>query len=96
MVSTGTAFLGLTLGCARCHDHKFDPISQRDYYSMLSFFRGIDPYGQHKTGGGGRGTGQITRLLATPAELEARQREQQRKIAELERRLAEANAAADE
>ena len=46
MVSTGAAFLGLTLGCARCHDHKFDPISQRDYYSMLSFFRGIDPYGQ--------------------------------------------------
>lgn len=96
MVSTGAAFLGLTLGCARCHDHKFDPISQRDYYSMLSFFRGIDPYGQHKTGGGGRGTGQITRLLATPAELESWQREQQRRIAELERRLAEASAAADD
>ena len=93
MVSTGAAFLGLTLGCARCHDHKFDPISQRDYYSMLSFFRGIDPYGQHKTGGGGRGTGQITRLLATPAELERWQREQQQRIAELERRLAEASAA---
>jgi len=96
MVSTGAAFLGLTLGCARCHDHKFDPISQRDYYSMLSFFRGIDPYGQHKTGGGGRGTGQITRLLVTPAELERWQREQQQKITELERRLAEAGAAAND
>ena len=31
---TSTAFLGLTLRCARCHDHKFDPIPQRDYYAM--------------------------------------------------------------
>ena len=39
MVGTiGTAFLGLTIGCARCHDHKFDPIPQRDYYRMLSTF----------------------------------------------------------
>jgi hypothetical protein len=35
---TGKAFLGLTLACARCHDHKFDPISTRDYYSMASIF----------------------------------------------------------
>ena len=33
-----TAFLGLTLECARCHDHKFDPIPQRDYYKMLATF----------------------------------------------------------
>lgn len=67
MVTTGTAFLGLTIGCARCHDHKFDPVSQEDYYSMLSFIRSIDGYGLQKTGGGGRGTGKIQRLLATPA-----------------------------
>lgn len=39
--TTGTAFLGLTIGCARCHDHKFDPIPQSDYYSLLSFFRNL-------------------------------------------------------
>jgi Protein of unknown function (DUF1553)/Protein of unknown function (DUF1549)/Planctomycete cytochrome C len=44
MVATGAAFLGLTLGCARCHDHKFDPIPQADYYRLLAFFRNVRPY----------------------------------------------------
>ena len=39
--TVGTAFLGLTINCARCHDHKFDPIPQRDYYSLLSFIQGV-------------------------------------------------------
>jgi len=39
--TTGSAFLGLTIGCARCHDHKFDPIPQADYYQLLSFFRNL-------------------------------------------------------
>ena len=38
--TTGQAFLGLTVGCARCHDHKFDPISQRDYHRMMALFAG--------------------------------------------------------
>jgi Protein of unknown function (DUF1553)/Protein of unknown function (DUF1549)/Planctomycete cytochrome C len=40
--ATGEAFLGLTLGCARCHDHKFDPLSQRDYYRMMALFAGSE------------------------------------------------------
>ena len=42
MINTmGTAFLGLTTGCARCHDHKFDPITQTDYYAMQAVFAGV-------------------------------------------------------
>src|SRR6478735_8539257 len=43
--TVGTAFLGLTIECARCHDHKYDPILQRDYYSLAAFFNSIDEYG---------------------------------------------------
>lgn len=39
--TTGTAFLGMTIGCARCHDHKFDPISQEDYYAVQAVFAGV-------------------------------------------------------
>lgn len=40
--NVGEAFLGLSIGCARCHDHKFDPISQRDFFATQAFFAGVE------------------------------------------------------
>jgi hypothetical protein len=44
VATTGQVFLGLTFDCARCHDHKIDPIPQKDYYRLLSFFHNINHY----------------------------------------------------
>lgn len=43
--TTGEVYLGMTVGCARCHDHKLDPIPQTDYYGMLAFFRNVKRFG---------------------------------------------------
>ncbi len=47
VINTGEAFLGLSIGCARCHDHKFDPVSIGDYYSLQAFFAGVK-YGDRR------------------------------------------------
>jgi hypothetical protein len=53
--TTATAFLGLTLECATCHDHKFDPISQKEYYQMTAFFNNLREIGMVAEGGGASG-----------------------------------------
>ena len=50
--TTGTVWLGITLGCSQCHSHKYDPISHQSYYQMFSFFNSIEEDG--KAGGGAK------------------------------------------
>ena len=64
IATTGQVFLGLTVDCARCHDHKIDPIAQRDYYALLSFFHNVNQNGK------GGATDQVPIPLA-PAGAEA-------------------------
>ena len=81
--TTGTVWLGLTVGCAKCHDHKFDPISQKDYYSLYAYFNSIDESGANDAGG-----------LANPL-LSLATDEQKTKLAELRESENSANKARD-
>ena len=67
--TVGTVWMGLTVGCARCHDHKYDPIKARDFYSLCAFFNGVDEVGN---GGTSDGRGNFKPFLRLPApELDA-------------------------
>lgn len=49
--TVGTAFMGLTMNCARCHDHKFDPVSQKEYYQLTAFFNNLREQGMNANDG---------------------------------------------
>src|SRR6185369_847519 len=73
VMTTMSTFQSLTVHCARCHDHKFDPISQRDYYSLQAVFAGVDranrPFDTDK-----QVFGQRNKLLAERKAVEAKQK----------------------
>lgn len=87
----GTAFLGLSLECARCHDHKYDPVSMRDYYGLAAFFNSIDESGLYS---------HFTRATPTPVlllwneETEKKHQAAQAAIREAETKLVSTRQAA--
>jgi hypothetical protein len=86
MDTTATTWLGLTMACVQCHDHKFDPLTQRDYYSMLDAFNRVPE----------SGTPQFfsSRIRVANPVIELPTPENQTKIAEFESQIAAANAEA--
>jgi hypothetical protein len=86
--TNGTVLLGLTTGCARCHDHKFDPISQKDYYGLFAFFNSLD--GSPLDGNAAR-PGPVVRVAT--AEQAAALAKAEERVAAARRRIAEAVAA---
>lgn len=77
----GEAFLGLTVGCARCHNHKLEPITQKDYYRLQAYFAATE---EHNV------------LLAAPEELQAWEKQSKDVAAKIKELKAEFNAAAGE
>ncbi len=88
VATTSQTMLGLTVNCARCHDHKIDPIPQKDYYQMVSFFENIRRYGV-------RGDDSVmaasVRIMPGDA-TESEKQEHQRRTDELQAKLAEIEA----
>ena len=81
---TGRAFLGVTLACARCHDHKFDPITQQDYYGLAGIF--FSTHFLPNPGSPASGVGMIRLPLASPAEVE-KHKQYDAHVAELQKQI---------
>lgn len=78
--TTGAVWLGLTVGCARCHDHKYDPVSQREFYQFYSYFNSIDESGRVDAGGN------ANPVMPVPtAEQSAQQAELRQHLADLQK-----------
>ncbi len=86
----GEAVLGLTVGCAQCHDHKFDPVSQRDYYRLFAFFNQTTEPAHGGDGGQNAAPSAMLRSVLRTAEEDALRE----RIAELEKTLAAPEPAA--
>lgn len=85
--TTGTVWMGLTLGCVQCHTHKFDPIAQKDYYALFAFFNSIDEDGRAGTGAGPHIKYTSPLVADRVAEMQAYRKESQA-IVDAERKLA--------
>ncbi len=66
--TTSTVWLGLTVGCARCHDHKYDPLSQKDYYRLCAFFNNTAETGMGNFGADFKHSAPPLLVLPTPAQ----------------------------
>jgi mono/diheme cytochrome c family protein len=88
VTTTGTVFLGLTLECTRCHDHKYDPLTMRDFYAMFAFFNSLD--GNAMDGNAARHE-PIVKLPT--AEQEQRMRELSEQISDVKSQITSAVAA---
>ena len=87
--TTATVFLGLTMGCARCHDHKYDPVSQEEFYEFYGFFNSVNEKGVYT-----ETRGNVPPLVALPnPEQERRGKELDDAIAAAERSVKEQESA---
>ena len=76
------AWMGLTVGCARCHDHKFDPVTQRDYYRLFAFFNNVAEMGED-----GRVANAVPMIPAPTAEQQEKLRRLEAEIAGLKKKV---------
>ena len=83
-----TAWLGLTMECTRCHDHKFDPVTQRDYYRLFAFFNSVPEHGED-----GRVANAVPMIPAPTREQQTALAGQERELATLDQQLQVARTA---